>query len=121
MFTWHKDSVYFSKMCGIVIKSFGFDLIPLDRRMNGQLLDAARECRSRKYPPEHAATVCISKGIRFLATKVNAPKGNASADREYARWAAIIDGWEAQGLVDGSAKSQFADAIDFVKMMASKK
>ena len=121
MFSVLKDSAYFSRMCGIVVKSIGVDLIPLDRRMNGQLLDAARKCRTRRVPPEHAATVCLTKGLRFLATKANAPRGNAVADREYARWAAVIDGWEAQGLVDGSARSQFAEAIDFVKMMASKK
>ena len=121
MFSGVKDSIYFSKVCGICIKSFGVDLMPLDRKMNGQLLDATRFCRSKKYAPEHAVTVCVAKGLRFLAANVNAPGDNSPDHRMYARWATIVDGWTAQELIDGSARSQFADAIDFVLMMASKR
>ena len=89
--------------------------------MNGQLLTEARGSRSKKHTPEQAATLSVAKGLRFLAAKVNVPEGNSADHHMYARWATIVDGWAAQGLVDHSARSQFSDAIEFVLMMASKR
>jgi hypothetical protein len=121
MFKGMKDAYFFSKVCGVCIKAFGVDLMPLDKKMNGQLMRAVCESRSRNHSPEQAATLGVSKGLRFLASKVNVPSGNTPDHHMYANWAMIVDGWAAQGLVDDLTRSAFADAVDFVLMMATKR
>jgi hypothetical protein len=114
MFSSFRDSVYFAKVSGLCIKSFGVDLMQISRTMDGQLLAITSRCRREKLGPEDAATQCISAGLRFLVDNVEIPDGNSPNHSQLARWSTIVDGWTAQGLVSHLSREKFSETISHV-------
>lgn len=114
MFSALKDAAYFSKVSGLCLKSFGVDLIPVSKAMNGELLTTTTRCRNEGLSQEEATTRCIAKGLRFLTNQVDVPDGNSPNHSQLARWSTIVEGWMAQGLIDPEAYDEFADTISYV-------
>ena len=111
MFSAFKDSAYFSKVCGLCLGTFGVELMSVDKALNGQILATTAQCRKERRSLEEAATRCIAKNLRFLARRVDTPRGNSPNHAEYARWAAVVEGWLAQGLIQPEAYNQFVDTV----------